>query len=414
MKYIYLCLCFLLSLIGWGQESTEKLGEILVQVEQAPAWNGCEKKSDTKACTEEMMNLYIQKHLNYPKAARTEKIEGNVIISCIINKEGKILNPGIVKDIGGGCGDEALRIVRLMPLWQPPFHKGKTVNVIHHITIPFSLGILPYPDDKPSPKIVYEEPVKPIIPFDTLPKGNMDIDKQLLPDDYEDTNIGRVYTRVSQMPYLSGCYTEGKNFSKKRACSNKKLIAYLQTSLVYPEEAKKKKIEGIVAVSFIIDEKGAILNPKIIRDIGGGCGDEAIRVVSNMPKWEAGKHKKRAVKTKMTLPIRFYLSNGSSTRYKIHWGGGRKDKLTLAQIQHSLKEDFIVRNLYGDNMTITSLSLEYEKGRRLREANSNGKFTHEMSRLLRRAKAGGKLLISATIQEHGKLIEVQRLFDIVK
>lgn len=409
-KYIYIISFLCISFLLYAQnEPMEKLGEIVLQAEQAPMWAYCENANNTEACTQEQMQSYIKDHLAYPKDAQKQKIEGEVVVSCIITNKGEILKPGIVKDIGGGCGKEALRIVKQMPLWKPAYHQGKPVNTIFNITIPFELDILSL-----SKKILIPEPVKPQVPSkDTLPDGDTR-DEQLLPASYEDTNIGRVYTRVSQMPYFQGCNALENNTPEKRSCSHEQLISYLKNTLQYPEDAEKKGIEGIVSLSFIIDEKGNVLEPKIVRDIGGGCGEEALRVVSEMPVWEAGREKNRPVKTKMTLPVRFYFSSDESEKYQIHWGSIRKNSLAVKEVTHYLKEDIIVRNLYGDDMTITSLVLSYEKGRKVREAKSNGKITHEMMRLLRKVKPKGELFIEATIQEDGKQVSVYRLFKIVK
>jgi Ca-activated chloride channel family protein len=85
------------------------------------------------------------------------------------------------------------------------------------------------------------------------------------------------------------------------------LRAFIQRNLRYPEEAKRNKIEGKVFVSFIIEADGSVSNIKVLRDIGGGCGAEAVRVVKLMPKWKPGKQHGKAVRTQFNLPIQFVL-----------------------------------------------------------------------------------------------------------
>lgn len=85
-------------------------------------------------------------------------------------------------------------------------------------------------------------------------------------------------------------------------------IAYMVENVTYPEEALKKKIEGVVYVSFVVERDGSISNVKVLRGIGGDCDKEAVRVVQNMPRWEPGKHRGKPVRVRFTMPIRFMIS----------------------------------------------------------------------------------------------------------
>ena len=81
------------------------------------------------------------------------------------------------------------------------------------------------------------------------------------------------------------------------------LYAYIARNIVYPEAAKKEKIEGRVFVTFVIEKDGQVSSAKILRDIGGGCGEEAIRVVKNMPKWKPGTQRGKPVRVQFNLPV---------------------------------------------------------------------------------------------------------------
>lgn len=401
----------LLSLVSFAQP--DGLGQVLVNAETMPTWNECAGVEDSKTCTQTKLKEYISKHLKYPKSAIKEKVEGVVIISCVLSRSGKIVNPRIMTDIGGGCGGEALRIVKNMPLWNPAENEGEAVSVIYNIEVPFEA--VAREEDKPS-SIVYEEPIKPMIKKVDVPRSNKGSgeEKQLLPPDFEETGIGRVYTRASQMPYFSGCENLKDKSKDKRKCSNDRLVSYLSAYLEYPSEAKSKSIEGIVYVSFIIDEEGNLIEPSITRDIGGGCGAEALRVLSTMPQWEPGRDKDKPVKTKMSLPVRFFLSAGISGKYRVHWGALRGEKITEAQLINAMTEDLIVRNIFGDDVTILSLNVLSEKGNTVKEANSNGEITMDIMRFLRKVKTGSKLILTATVQENGELVDVFRVFKIEK
>jgi protein TonB len=87
----------------------------------------------------------------------------------------------------------------------------------------------------------------------------------------------------------------------------KEMYSYLTRSISYPAEARKNGIQGIIPVTFVVDEVGKITNINVLRDVGGGLGAEAKRVVNLMPSWTPGSVQGVPVKVRYTLPIRFSL-----------------------------------------------------------------------------------------------------------
>ena len=86
------------------------------------------------------------------------------------------------------------------------------------------------------------------------------------------------------------------------------LLKFIQDNLHYPKKALQKRIEGRVYVTFVVERDGTITNPRILRDIGGGCGAEAIRLVKKMPKWLPGRQLDTVVvRVQYNLPIEFKL-----------------------------------------------------------------------------------------------------------
>ncbi|MBK9994167.1 MAG: energy transducer TonB [Saprospiraceae bacterium] len=85
------------------------------------------------------------------------------------------------------------------------------------------------------------------------------------------------------------------------------LLKYLQKNIKYPSIAKENQIEGKVVLNFVVNTEGELSHVSVIRGIGGGCDEEAIRVVSAMPKWKPGRHNGKTVPVRFTLPISFRL-----------------------------------------------------------------------------------------------------------
>lgn len=85
-------------------------------------------------------------------------------------------------------------------------------------------------------------------------------------------------------------------------------LGNLQKTIVYPEIARKAGIEGRVFVEFVVDERGRVLNPRVIRGIGGGCDEAALAAVAKA-KFKPGMQRGRPVKVKYSLPIVFKLQS---------------------------------------------------------------------------------------------------------
>jgi len=86
------------------------------------------------------------------------------------------------------------------------------------------------------------------------------------------------------------------------------LAKLLYNNLKYPPDARRMGIQGSVFVSFVVNKDGSITDINIIKGIGGGCDQEAIRIVSIFPKWIPGKQNGKAVKSRFVLPIKFKLA----------------------------------------------------------------------------------------------------------
>lgn len=103
----------------------------------------------------------------------------------------------------------------------------------------------------------------------------------------------QIFQFVEQMPEFPG--------------GQDQLLRYLSEHIRYPDQAREAGIEGKVTVKFVVNEDGDISDAQVLRGIGGGCDQEALRVVKSMPKWKPGKQNGRAVKVYFTLPVTFRL-----------------------------------------------------------------------------------------------------------
>ncbi len=120
---------------------------------------------------------------------------------------------------------------------------------------------------------------------------------------------GEIFKVVEEMPLFPGC--ENLKGQEAQKCSQEKLIGYISQNLRYPESAKSEKVEGNVLVQFVVGKNGTISHVKLVKDIGAGCGEEAVRVVESMngmpAPWTPGMQRGQPVAVQLTLPFNFRL-----------------------------------------------------------------------------------------------------------
>ncbi len=85
-------------------------------------------------------------------------------------------------------------------------------------------------------------------------------------------------------------------------------IRFLQENIKYPTMARESGIQGTVYVTFVVEKGGNVSDVKILRGIGGGCDEEAIRVIKAMPRWNPGKQRGKPVRVQFNMPIKFTLA----------------------------------------------------------------------------------------------------------
>jgi protein TonB len=141
-------------------------------------------------------------------------------------------------------------------------------------------------DDLPDIEIMIEiDPLERIEPY-KLPEQ--------APEE-ADPNEPEIFLVAEQMPEFPGGETA--------------LRKYLGDNIRYPEIAKETGIGGVVYIYFVIEPDGSISNIRALREVAGGCTGEAIRVVSEMPRWSPGRQRGKAVRVSMNLPVSFKLLN---------------------------------------------------------------------------------------------------------
>ncbi len=187
---------------------------------------------------------FINSNLKYPDSAVNAGIQGKVYVSFIVEKNGTLTSPTIMRGLGYGCDEEVLRVIHMMPPWEAGLLSGKPVRVRFSLPVSFKLEI-------PEP----------------------------------------VFTVVEEMPQFPG--------------GDIARYEFLKLNIQMPQEARRNKITGTVYVRFIVRPNGELSDISIMKGIGYGCDEEVLRVMKMMPPWTPARQSGKPVSVQFTMPVRF-------------------------------------------------------------------------------------------------------------
>lgn len=231
------------------------------------------KKSNVFTAVEEMPKYpggdqellkYLAANLKYPVEAQQNKIEGKVYIRFIVTEDGDIDKATVMKSLNKECDEEALRVIKGMPKWEPGKQNGVNASVYYVIPFHFSLN-----------------KNKTITTENTLAKNGAP--EEPYP-----------YTTVQEKPRFPG--------------GEYALMQLIFKNLKYPIISRENGVKGKVYVRFTITEDGTVKNPKIIRPLDDYCNQEVIRIIRIIPKWIPGKQNGVNVPVYIDLPITFEIN----------------------------------------------------------------------------------------------------------
>jgi TonB family protein len=119
---------------------------------------------------------------------------------------------------------------------------------------------------------------------------------------YEDENI--IFKSPEVMPRFSDCEDYNRQYLTM-TCDIREMLQFIYDNIKYPKEALEKGISGMVVIKFIVEKDGSLTNMDIVREIGGGCGQEALSTIKKMNRWVPGMQDSEVVRTAFYLPVRF-------------------------------------------------------------------------------------------------------------
>lgn len=237
----------------------------------------------------EVMWDIIKDNIKMPEAAAKEKITGKIHVMFMVDEHGKIKDAKVhsakladdkewSKKLGYGCDEEALRVVNMLPDWQPAMYQGKPVKMWYNLPIIF--GSMEVWDAKHPYSIKYEY-------------SDEKITQEVKKENAKKPVGERINSQLESSPTFGEYYYE--------------VLDFISKNIKYPDEMRKNNVSGTVYVDFVIDEKGKVTDVKVDKGIAPALDNEALRVIKSMPDWKPGTKDGKPVKMKITIPISFKL-----------------------------------------------------------------------------------------------------------
>lgn len=227
-------------------ESPEENETVFTVVEKMPSFPGGDAE----------LLKYIAANIRYPKESQERREQGRVICSFIVGRDGSVTHPEVLRSVSPLLDEEAVRIINMMPRWNPGMQRGRAVAVKYTVPITFRLK-------KPA------------------------VEKK------EERKVEKTLRLAEVMPEFPGGLPE--------------LLKFIARNIKYPIEAQEAGIQGRVICRFVVDKEGNIVEPQIERGIDPSLDQEALRVVGLMPRWTPGRENGRRVRVSYTIPVTFRL-----------------------------------------------------------------------------------------------------------
>jgi len=207
---------------------------------------------------------WISEHLQYPKNAAENKIEGRVTCQFVVEKDGSVSNVEVVRGRGAELDAEAVRVLTTLPKFKPGMQKGQPVRVRYSVPINFRLS------------------------RDGENKSTQSSSTVIGDDD--------IFVTVEQHPLFPG--------------GEEALLKFVSDNILYPKNAAENRIMGRVTCQFIVEKDGSVSNVEVVKALNPDLDAEAVRVLKMLPKFKPGMQRGQPVRVRYSVPVNFKLTSG--------------------------------------------------------------------------------------------------------
>lgn len=218
---------------------------------------------------------FLADHQRYPAAAMQQGQQGTVPVRFVVEKTGVVSNVEVGAPVAPLLDAEALRLIKSGPRWTPAKNGGQVVR--QRVTVPVSFVLSP-------PAATVQLPAKGGAP--TPPPNAADIAASAHPDQPAVVAPDKPATPVG---------------------GTDAFFAWIEKNQQYPKLARQRKIQGKVPVEFVVQADGSLTDVRVLKKMGSGLDEEALRLIRTAPKWEPATYQGKPLKQKLVLPVLFQL-----------------------------------------------------------------------------------------------------------
>lgn len=215
---------------------------------------------------------FLAEHQRYPGNALKQGLQGTVPVSFIVEKTGDISTLTVDKPLAPELDAEALRLIKSGPHWKPARHRGQVVR--QRVTVPVSFVL------SPGSVVTVTRPA---------PAG------------------AGVTAPANSDPDPDAPLAVAPDVPTQPVGGNDAFFDWIQKNQQYPRLARQRKIQGRVMVEFMVQPDGSLTDARVLKKMGSGLDEEALRLIRTAPKWQPATFKGRPLKQKMVLPVIFQL-----------------------------------------------------------------------------------------------------------
>ena len=260
-----------------------------IVVENMPKFQGGDLTKFKNWVNSKVIQLLKSEYAIHPDLAKVGKARGNIIIEFVVEEDGSVADITVIRSSIKSISDDVVSIVKSSPKWTPGKQSGNTVRV------KYTLPILYMTNKTSEDAKVHVHPVIMVSEkqsFKAGVKGKSDLGANKLKVYKKDAP----YIVVEKMPKF-----QDGDLSKFRS--------WVMSKIVYPEQAVKSEIQGLVIVEFAVEVDGKLGAIKVVKSPDASLSDEMVRILKSSPKWTPGSQSGKVVRVKYTMPINFKLPN---------------------------------------------------------------------------------------------------------
>jgi TonB family protein len=224
----------------------------------------------------------LSRRIKMPDAAKEKGIKDNVELEFSILQDGALNDIKVKKSLGYGCDEEAIRVMKALGNWSPARNKGKAYTSLNTILVAFGI---------PQERNLVEHQTVVTEVADKEEQPPLDPDKVLQIEKPQESDI---FKAVEQQAEFVGGITEFGKFIAK--------------NLKYPAPAQRANVSGKVYIQFVVNKDGSTQNFEVLKSVGFGCDEEALRLLKSVMKWSPAKQSGLEVRSLKTVPINFQIS----------------------------------------------------------------------------------------------------------